>query len=128
MILQYDPLSFFEQNPSKGGVCEVKTLTVNGLAVAANTLLVSAISGKRIRVIGGNVFSNGAYSVLSFISASGGTIKKMIAVPANTVATPNVPLVPDPYSFFETNTGEGLYATNSAVIVLLSLNYIEVTP
>lgn len=107
---------------------EIQTVIFNGLAVAANTLAVTAVSGKRIRVVGGTVYSNGATSNLVFISASGGAVKRLICVPANTVATPNVPLVLHETDFTETNTGEGLYLTNSAVILILTINYIVYTP
>lgn len=122
--LNFPGVAFQNQN----GICQLKTAVVNGLAAAANQLVIPAVSGKRILVIGGNAYSSGAATTLAFLSASGGTLLRMIALPVNTAATPNVPLTLHALDQWETKTGEGLYCTNSAVVALVSVSYIEYTP
>lgn len=113
---------------AKDGTCPIISVTVNTLAVAANTSLVTAVSGKRIRVVGGTVSSTGALTVLNFISGSGGTSLRILTVPLNTVTDPNEPLIPNEDDQFETATGIGLFVTNTATTCYLSLNYIVYTP
>lgn len=122
--LSYPGIAFQNQN----GICQLKTAVVNGLAVGANQLVITAVSGKKLLIVGGNAYSNGAATTLAFLSASGGTLIRMIALPANTVATPNVPLTLHQFDQWETKTGEGLYCTNSAVLALVSVTYVEYTP
>jgi hypothetical protein len=129
MSFQISPSQIFEQAISKGGVCPLIYGCNPAVGVAANTLMASAVAGKRILVVGGFAYSNGAFTQLTFKSASGGTNLRSYAVPANTVATPNVQLCPNGlFDGFETNTGEGLYVDNSAVIALISLVYLTYTP
>jgi hypothetical protein len=112
----------------KYGVSPIKTVVLNGLAVGGSVSLVAAVTGKHILVVGGTVVSNGAYTQINFQNGSGGASLRIIAVPANTVATPNVPIVPTPYDTIQPDVGVGLFANNSAVIALLTINYIEYTP
>jgi hypothetical protein len=121
MIYQIAPNNIFGNNP-------IKTVVINGIAVAANQTIVAAVANKRILVVGGVIYSNGAFTQVTFKSASGGTALRSYAIPANTVATPNVFIVPSILESFETNTGEGLFADNSAVIAICSIDYIEYTP
>lgn len=107
------------------GVVPEKTLTVNLLAVAGNILLITAVSGKTLEVVGGSVFSSGAATILSFRDGSAGTVNKYIYVPANTVANPNIPLLATPGDTILTTISNGLYVDNSAVTVYLTINYIE---
>lgn len=107
---------------------EIQHLCVNGLPVLPNQLLITGVAGKRIRVVGGNAFSNGAATLLAFYSNNAGTLIRMTYLPANAGVPPNVPLVIHETDFFETKTGESLYVTNTAVIALLSINYIIYTP
>jgi len=125
-MIIYSPNLYFET--AKDGVCQIKTAVVNGLAVGANQLVITAVSGKRLLIVGGNAYSNGAATTLAFLSASGGTLLRMIQVPVNTAATPNVPLCLHQFDQWETKTGEGLYCTNSAVVALVSVSYIEYSP
>jgi len=115
---------FQDQN----GVCELKNAVVNGLAVGADQLVITAVTGKRILVIGGNAYSNGAATTLAFLSASGGALIRMAALPANTSASPNVPLTLHQFDQWQTRTGEGLYCTNSAAVALVSITYLEYAP
>lgn len=126
MIIQSSPNAKYET--AKDGVCPIISTTVNTLAVAANTLLVSPTTGKRIRVVGGVTSSTGALTVLNFLSGSGGTSLRILTVPLNTVANPNMLLVPSEDDQFETATSTGLYVTNTATTCYLSINYIVYTP
>ena len=110
------------------GVNNIKTVTFNPLAVAGNSLLIAAVTGKRIFVLGGSVFSNGLTTILSFREATAGTVVKYLQVPANTVANPNIPLLATDGDVIQTAVSGGLYCDNSAVAVLLTINYIEYTP
>ena len=113
----------------KDGVCDLNYYQNTSLAVANNTSLVAAVSGKRILVVGGYAYSNGAFTQLTFKSASGGTALRSYAIPANTVATPNVQFCQNGlFDGFQTVTGEGLFVDNSAVIALVSLVYLTYTP
>ena len=117
----------FLQNSN--GAYPIKNVYNGNVAVANNTQLVAGVTGKRIMVVGGFAYSNGAFTQLTFKSATGGTNKRGLAVPANTVAQPNVPLCPNGIlDMFETETGQGLFVDNSAVIALISINYIEYIP
>lgn len=121
------PNKIFES--AKDGVCPIVNVVFPSVTVAVNNLLISAVASKRILVIGGSAYSNGAFTQLTFRSASGATAKRSVAIPANTVAAPNIFLCPNGLNdSFETNTGEGLYVDNSAVIAILSLNYLVYTP
>lgn len=126
MITQVWPNSKYET--SKDGVCPIISTTVNTLAVAANTLLISPTTGKRIRVVGGVASSTGALTILNFLSGSGGSSLKILTIPLNTVANPNMLLVASEDEQFEAATSTGLYVTNTATTVYLSINYILYTP
>jgi hypothetical protein len=109
------------------GVCRVKTVTVNLLAVAGNTLLIAAVASKKIQIVGGSVFSSGAATILSFRDGNAGTVNKYLYVPANTVANPNIPLIATIDDVIDTTAGNGLYVDNSTTTVFLTINYIEYT-
>lgn len=47
----YDPLGIFEQNESKGGVCEIKQALVASGGAVVNGTVVAATTGKKIRVL-----------------------------------------------------------------------------
>lgn len=127
----YIPGKLFVNNYGGGkvDVCPITYGCNTALPVANNNLAVAAVTGKRILVIGGSVYSNGAFTQLTFRSESGGSALKSYAIPANTVATPNVNLCPNGlFDGFETATGIGLYVDNSAVIAIMSLSFITYTP
>lgn len=123
--MQFYPGKRFEQN---NGVCPVYTVTVNPLAVAANTLIITGVTNKKISIVGGCAHSTGVATTLSLRTGSSGTAIRYIILPANTVANPNIPLVATPGDVLEMNTGEGLYIDNGAAVVLLTINYILYTP
>lgn len=125
----YDPAGLFEQNPNKGGVCEVKDVLFSATGATNNQQIIAAVTGKKIVVLHGTMRSAGIQSAITFKSASGGTNKAAYEVPATTVATPNVKIGGEVWGAFRTNTGEGLFCDNSAAVtVTISLTYIEITP
>ena len=125
----YNLLSPNKVFQDQNGVCPIISVVFPSVTVTTNNLLITAVTGKRVLVVGGSAYSNGAFTQLTFRSASGGTAKRSVAIPANTVAAPNIFLCPNGLNdSFETNTGEGLYVDNSAVIAILSLNYLVYTP
>ena len=128
-FLRYCPADLYYGGQAKDGVISITTPTSFAAAVAPNTLILAGVSGKRIMVIGGNIYSNGAFSTIAFLSgATGAKSRASFAVPANTVATPNVRVCRFQGDWFETDTGEGLYYTNTAAICIVTLNLILYTP
>ncbi len=127
MIIERSPNQDFNNGETVDGVCPVinKVLTIT---VGTNREVVAAVSGKRIRVVGGRLTSTGAFTRVEYKSASAGTFKSVYSVPANTVDRPNVPHCILPGDEFETATGEGLYADNSAVDAICSISYYTFTP
>lgn len=127
--LYIDPTKYFVYKKN-GNLedCPIKTAQVNAIAVATNQQIVAAVTGKKIRVVGGTMYSNGAASAVNFIDGSGGAGLKALFVPANTVSHPNVLIAPEINEQFETSAGVGLFANNSAVLVICTVNYIEYTP
>lgn len=96
-------------------------------AATANQLVITAVTGKKIRVVSLNMTNLGAQNSLFFMSASGGTVLDFYTIPVNTVATPNVTLPFDPAGHFETASGQGLYlTTNAGGAVQVRVRYIEV--
>ena len=128
-MIQYDPLGIFEQNPAKGGVCQVKTVAVTLLAATANQTVIAAVTGKSIVVLEGNLYSQGVAASIGFLDGSGGTVLKRYYLPANTLAQPNVQMPPTVWGLLKTTSGTGLFAsTAGAAAVDVSLTYIEVVP
>lgn len=118
------PNKFFEF--AKDGVCEVSTLYTSSV-VSANNLLVSAVSGKRIKVISLIAQTdNAARGVLKFLSASAGTL--IFGAFISTNAQDAFRLEPNILGWFETKTGEGLYSTIEVQPVFYSIQYIIYTP
>lgn len=112
----------------KDGQCEIKSVVFNGVASTANQIAIAAVTGKRIRVISGNMFSAGIASDV-YIASPSGTAVGGAQIPANTVATPNVELEFNPAGHYESAVGEALrVSVAAAVIVVFFFRYIEYTP
>lgn len=125
-MLVINPGRVFEQNFEKGGVCIVKDRVLAAVAATNNQLVVTAVSGKALMVIGGIFYSAGIATTLLFKSASGGASRYNVQVPVNTAATPNVFLPFNEAGYFRTVVGEGIYVDNTAAVVAnISINYIE---
>lgn len=125
--------SFTAVNPKKfyeiGGVnCELKT-KVSELTVSNNTLVVTAVTGKRIRVMGLiSQGDGGTVGSFQYKSASGGT---MISIPIVSPPTTNgdVLIIPiNETGYWETVTGEGLYVDCVTASLNLQTYYVEYTP
>lgn len=122
---RYDPIRVFE---TKTGVCQIYCAAI-ALTVANNTAVVAAVSGKRIRVMGWNAQTqNAAAGTYLFKSASGGTTlyPTTYAPPLTSGAMHQMPIAQSGY--FETNTGEGLYADCTTQVVTVAVFYITYTP
>lgn len=120
-----DPNKIYEV---KGEVCQLST-AVKELAVGNNNVVVSAVSGKRIKVMGFTAQDTaGAMGYLYLKTASGGTIIwSRTSYPANTLgALLQIPVIDSGYC--ETNTGEGLYVDVYTSALSLNLQYIIYTP
>jgi len=96
--------------------------------VGTNKLVLAAITGKIIRVMGWNVSTAGAVGSFFLKSASGGTaITNVVDVPAATTGYNEFkPIVDSGYC--ETNVGEGLYADIFTTDIYLTIFYIAYTP
>lgn len=109
----------------------VSTLAFQATAATDNQLAVAATTGKRIKVLHYNLCSDGAEGLIMFRSNSGGTViwhsgvALFTAIPAN----PNTNPGPNPWGWFETSTGHGLYVNNTgAAAVRVAVGYVIYTP
>lgn len=118
-----NPLAFYE-TPKE--VCPVQNVYVS-LAVAVNQVVVPAVSGKRIRVMGMIAqTNNAAKGVLQFLDGAGGTILYSYYMPTFDQPLEKLPIVNSGY--FETTTGNGLYATVLTNLMQANVFYITYTP
>lgn len=120
-------------NPPKyyqvGGDVSPLLTAVGEIAVGNNNALVSAVSGKRIRIMGFVAQATaGTVGYLYLKSASGGSIIwTRTTYPASTNG--DVLLIPVINSgYCETNTGEGLYIDVYTTAIGINLQYITYTP
>lgn len=120
-----NPKKYFEVN---GQNCELKSV-VSELTVANNTAVVTAVSGKRIRVMGLiSQGDGGTVGSFQYKSASGGT---MISIPLVSPPTTNGEVLNLPVNetgYWETVTGEGLYVDCVTASLNLQTYYIEYIP
>jgi len=127
-MIQYTPLEIYEQRSDQGGICTPKNVAVTLTGATNNQTVIAAVTGKKILVLSGNICSLNAAGLVSFKDGSGGTVFSRYYVPANTVATPNVPMNWLPDGLFQTTAATGVFADNtSADQIVVSLRYIEVT-
>jgi hypothetical protein len=106
----------------------VKTAFGNPAASGTDTALITAVSGKKLRVLAVAVLAGGTATTLTFNSKSGGAGTAISPALANAANGGEI-LPYNPAGWFETNTGEGLTTTTgagSATGVLV--RYVEVTP
>lgn len=98
------------------------------VGVAANTQLVAAVTGSRIRVFGWQLQGAGGVSVFTLKSNSGGTV----IFPPTTIPTgaagliDRLPIVESGY--METSTGHGLFCDVATSNLNLSLFYMIYVP
>ncbi len=72
MIQQYDPLAVFQQPENKAGICEIKQFAVQVAAGTPVTVLVSPVTGKKIRLLSLQVFAETADTAFNLQSDPGG--------------------------------------------------------
>lgn len=121
------PGRFFEE---AGGIIAEVSFFKSVVAGTTGSVLVSAVTGKKIRVLSLNLVAVSTASTALITSATPGAYKFGAVVPANTVATPNQFFTADPkVGLFETDSGEGLYLdTGAGGAVWCSIHYIIFTP
>lgn len=118
-----NPLAFYE-TPKE--VCPVLNKFVS-LGVAANQTVITAVTGKRIRVMGIIAQSNNAASgTLSLLDGSGGTALFTYPLPTNAQPAMQLPIANPGY--METTTGNGLFATVTVQAIIANIFYIVYTP
>lgn len=118
-----DPTKVFEIN---GEVCPVKSKYI-GLAPGSNQTVISAVTGKRLRILGFHSTPSGAGNPsLVLLNGSGGTQLFGSVLQANTVGPLYLPVIESGY--FETSTGVGLFATTATANLDLNVFYVEYTP
>lgn len=120
-----DPTRYFQV---KGEVCQMMSAFLSA-SVANDQTVITAVSGKRIRVMGLQMVSGGAgISTTSLKNGSGGTFLASVTAPANTSATPNVfwPIAESGY--FETDTGVGLFIDVGTTACNVTILYLTYTP
>ncbi len=124
--MKIDPIRVYEIN---GEVCPLKSAFAV-VGVSTNTSLIAGITGRRIRVMGAFISSQGAaVSTFSLKNGSGGSVLFGATAPSNAVATPNIFLPINDSGYVETSTGTGLFsdvATTAAAITIFYVDYIPV--
>lgn len=94
------------------GSAIVKYAFANIATATTDGAIVTAVSGKRIRVLAVVAINAGTATTITFNSKSGGA---GTAISAAFQALNNGPILPyAPVGWFQTNSGEGLTATTSA--------------
>lgn len=116
------PQGVFEDN--NGTVVPVTDVYVSLTAATNNQSIVSAVSGKQIIALGIIASSQGLATQINLKNGSGGTVRSIIVLPANTVADPNVILPFDELGWMRTDSGVALVADCGAVAANISVRYI----
>lgn len=124
-----DPVRLYVNHLNGGAeVCKVLCAPVP-LTVANNQLIVAAVTGKRIRIIGFSYQSKAA-GAASFLlrSGSGGAVIHELLTQAGTGSPPILFPKDDGGGYCETASGTGLYADNAGNLASLNVYYITYTP
>lgn len=98
-------------------------------STAANQVVMTAITGMRIRIMGlCYQTSSGANGVIELLNGSGGPVLygPYLAPPNTTGILEKLPIVDSGY--FETSTGVGLYFTGGTAAVNMNVFYVVYTP
>lgn len=122
-----DPLKFFQRLGRHSEELPLKTAVVE-LSTGNNQSIVSAVSGKRIRVMGFDAQSNTTtQGELEFIDGSGGSALYMsLYCPPS--SSPPFQKDISFTGYFETSTGTGLFADCVTAAVNVTVYYVEYTP
>lgn len=97
-------------------------------AIGNNQAVITAVSGKCIRVMGWDMQSQTATQAsVVFKSASGGTLlTTAILLPPSTALPFSKPIADS--GWFQTNSGEGLYVDVVAASAWINVYYVTLTP
>lgn len=120
------PPQYYEVN---GEVCKLTPASLRQAGGVANILVVAAITGKRIRVMGfvGTALGAAASNFNLKDGSGGSAIIQSVGVPADNVGLNAIlPIVDCGYA--ETSTGVGLYSDSNAGGVNATIFYIAYTP
>jgi hypothetical protein len=128
---QYDPLGIFEQNPSKGGVCEIKQKYLETAPGTNNVSLLAGISGRKFRCIALRIASISPVATTITIknAGSGLPMSNFFPVPANNAVVANgfVDLPPNPLGHFESDLADTIYIdTGAGAGASIYFRYIEI--
>lgn len=123
-ILTVNPVRKFETDTGAWPLLSV----TGAIGVGANSVVLAAITGKKIRVMGWSAVSQGAAGSFQLLDGSGGTvIHHYRGFPALASGlNDDKPLADSGYC--ETTTGTGLYVTVVTAAVYLTVYYIAYTP
>lgn len=117
-----DPLRVFEVNNQ---VCQLNSVYVLA-PIAAGTVLIAGVTGKKQRIMGWIIQSTGAIGGMT-LKSSGGTVLHVQVTPINTGPTDKLPIVESGY--FETvAAGEGITVDVITTTATITLFYITYTP
>ncbi len=124
--------AYFRVNPaniyenSKDGVLPLLNLFAS-IPVGANQLLISAVAGKRVRIMGLlSQTNNAAQGALQFLNGNAGPLLYSYWQPTTAQTPEKLPVIDTGY--FETSTGNGLYATVITQPIICNIFYIIYTP
>lgn len=101
---------------------------VTPVALSTNQNVVSAVTGKHIIVLNGQLSSSGGATYVNFKAGSGGAILRAAQVPANTVATPNVDILGHMWGAFIVPVSTALVVDIGAVRADVSITYVLFRP
>lgn len=105
-------------------VCTVLCAAANH-TVGSDRTVVTAVTGKRIRVMGWSIYTGSNASGYNFKSNSGGTIIFRGSKSLNTI----VDFAPiNETGYFETSTGHGLFVDIATAAADINIYYITYTP
>lgn len=106
----------------------VKRAIANVAASQTDSSLVTAVSGKKLRIVFVYAVAGGTATTLTFNSKGGGAGTAISALLANAANGGEV-LGYNPAGWFETNTSEALTVTTGAGSATgIGVGYVEVTP
>lgn len=123
-MITVDPTRVFEvQGQVVTLICAA--IPSSTLTVGNNRTVIAGVSGKRIRAMGWDAQGDAGIGAIVFKSASGGTVLTAAQyVPNGATAGLRYEKSIVDSGYFETNTGEGLFADITAFAINLNLYYI----
>lgn len=120
----YDPTGIFEQNESKGGVCEIKQANLSLPALSLNTDFIAGVAGKKIILLSLIARANTATTQFAAATFGLGVVFPAVAVFNETHVWQDLFI-----GLCESNVGYSLQlATGAGGQIEFAGRYIEVTP